>query len=298
MFSLDQLDYIHIEASTYCNARCSQCPRNFLGYNIDFFEKKHLDLSVMQDLKQKVKPETNIFFCGNYGDSMMHPNIVELCKVFKNTTVNTNGGIGKLSDYVKLAKQGTTILFSIDGLEDTNHIYRQDVVWSKLMERVNTFIQAGGDAVWKFIPFKHNEHQVKQAEEYAYHLGFRAFEIVDTGRNTGPILDNNMNIVGWLGEPEDIDLDFELKNFLTEYDLEHPDYSNCKIDCKAKQEKSFYIDVDGNVLPCCYLGVRNKTVYGQGKTLQEQLNSFQWIEEKWNTTDCLTKCAEVCGKWQ
>ena len=107
-----------------------------------------------------------------------------------------------------------------------------------------------------------------------------------------------MNIVGWLGEPEDIDLEFELKNFLTVYDLETPDYSTCNINCKAKQEKSFYIDVDGNILPCCYLGVKNTTVYGQGSSLQEQLNSFQWIEDKWNTKDCLTTCAEVCGKWQ
>ena len=138
-----------------------------------------MNISVLQKLKQYVSIDTNIFFCGNYGDPMMHPQIVELCNIFRNNTINTNGGIGKLKDYVELAKQGTKIVFSIDGLEDTNHIYRQDVDWKKLLERVQTFIQAGGHATWKFIPFKHNQHQIKQAEEFAYYLGFKSFEIVD-----------------------------------------------------------------------------------------------------------------------
>ena len=33
------------------------------------------------------------------------------------------------------------------------------------MENVNAFISAGGTAYWKFLIFKHNEHQVEEAKK-------------------------------------------------------------------------------------------------------------------------------------
>jgi hypothetical protein len=51
------------------------------------------------------------------------------------------------------------VVWGIDGLEDTNHLYRQDVEWNKVMDRVKWFIDAGGHATWKWIPFLHNKHQ-------------------------------------------------------------------------------------------------------------------------------------------
>ena len=61
--------------------------------------------------------------------------------------------------------------FSIDGLEDTNHLYRQDVEWDKIMERAKKFIGAGGRAEWKFIIFRHNQHQVEEARSLSKELG-------------------------------------------------------------------------------------------------------------------------------
>ena len=54
----------------------------------------------------------------------------------------------------------------LDGLEDTNHIYRRYTDWSKIERNAKTFLNAGGKGSWVFIVFKHNEHQVDEAESY------------------------------------------------------------------------------------------------------------------------------------
>ena len=67
--------------------------------------------------------------------------------------------------YKQLARLNCTIVFGIDGLEDTNHLYRQGVKWNNLMDRVQTFISEGGKANWQFIPFEHNKHQIHDAKK-------------------------------------------------------------------------------------------------------------------------------------
>ena len=51
-------------------------------------------------------------------------------------TVHTNGGIRPPKWWSDLAKtyNNLSVVFSIDGLEDTNHIYRRKVVWGRVME--------------------------------------------------------------------------------------------------------------------------------------------------------------------
>ena len=129
---------------------------------------------------------------------MMNPDIVQLTELFNSSNVTTNGSCGRVDTYSNLARLGVQMTFSIDGLEDTNHIYRQDVVWSKVMERAKAFINAGGIAHWKFVVFKHNVHQIQSADRLSKKMGFASFEVINDERNHGPILDNTGKEVGWL----------------------------------------------------------------------------------------------------
>ena len=72
--------------------------------------------------------------------------------------------------------------FGIDGLEDTNHLYRVNVKWKKVMENVKAFVENGGNAIWDYIVFRHNEHQVEQAREFSNKIGFKKFLVKKTGR--------------------------------------------------------------------------------------------------------------------
>ena len=63
----------------------------------------------------------------------------------------------------------TLIIFGIDGLEDTNHIYRKNVKWKKLEENIKIYIKYGGTASWQFIVFEHNKHQENIAKQKQTH---------------------------------------------------------------------------------------------------------------------------------
>lgn len=299
MLNISQIKTIHIEASTYCNARCPQCPRNYCGWNILDLPQKHLSVDDLIPIVHQL-PQVHALFNGNYGDPMMNPDIVELSQLFSSSSVTTNGSCGRVDTYSNLARLGVQMTFSIDGLEDTNHIYRQDVVWDKVMERARAFVNAGGIAHWKFVVFKHNVHQIQRADRLSKKIGFASFEVINDERNHGPILNNNGEEIGWLlphnrsAEPYEYDIEHELNLLNNPYDLQN-DRSDAIINCELKRENNIYINVDGEVLPCCYHGV-DQHIHPQGTTLQEQLDSFRWLEQTWGKKDCNETCYTACKR--
>ena len=161
---------LHVEPSSHCNARCPGCPNNLNGYNIDdLFKKTHLTAERLSEILSQYPDVRFLLFNGNLGDPMMNPNMLSLVDVAKHVyelRINTNGSIGKLDTFERLGSmRNVGITFSIDGLEDTNHLYRQDVEWDKIMDRVKWFIDAGGKAIWKWVPFRHNKHQLEEAKK-------------------------------------------------------------------------------------------------------------------------------------
>ena len=127
-----------------------------------------------------------MLFCGVHGDPCVAQDTLEITeyiiKSSPNTKIlfNTNGGMRNPSWWSKLGAlikhdESHWVTFSIDGLEDTNHLYRRNVKWDKLMSNVKAFIAAGGRAHWDFLIFKHNEHQIEEARQLANTLGFSKF---------------------------------------------------------------------------------------------------------------------------
>lgn len=194
MFSLidiPYIQYIEIEPTTFCNAGCPLCSRHKPGTSdvIDELVLEHLPKDILQkirdelDLYQTAK-QVSIFYCGNYGDAIMHPEFEWLwrysAQYFKSVGVHTNGGV-RSTDFWKnlgtVSKEysNAAVTFAIDGLQDTNHLYRRNVKWEKLMLNVQTYLDAGGNANWKYIIFDHNKHQVDEARELAKKLGFENF---------------------------------------------------------------------------------------------------------------------------
>jgi len=300
MIDINQVRSLHVEISSMCNARCPQCPRNFNGWNDPIeLDEKNIDLNKLKEISTNF-PNIPAVFCGNHGDPMMHGDIVECAKLFNKVSIDTNGSIGRVASYRELARQGVKIKFNIDGLEDTNHIYRQDTVWNNIIDRAKSFINAGGEATWRFIVFRHNQHQIENARELSKQLGFKKFEVCDVGRNHGPIMDNKGNVIDWLlphdtdDQPGHFDTEFELRIMKDPIDLEI-DYSDRSIDCELKREGNIYFNVNGELLPCCYHGVEQH-INPVGDTPQEQLDSFKFLEENWHTEKCDPTCYDSCGR--
>jgi MoaA/NifB/PqqE/SkfB family radical SAM enzyme len=271
-FDYNNIDEYQIEVTTYCNAACPQCPRNINGAGLNpYLTLNHLPQSVIdQTFSKEICSRTRqIFFCGSYGDPIMHPNFLEILKDFrsKNPTlwlyIHTNGGVHNVDYWESIAKilNGYgQIDFGIDGLEDTLHLYRKNVKYKKVIENASAFINAGGRAQWNFIIFRHNEHQVNDAQQVAKQLGFFNF----LPRNTGRFFNHKTveEMPYWPVNGEDYVLEpptnskyknnsmLFLPNLKKQYQNLQEYFSTTEIKCDAAIGKKVTINAQGLVLPC------------------------------------------------
>jgi len=194
MFNLNSITEYQVELTSYCNAACPQCPRNNNGTGVNPYmpvchlSRETIDRTFDTELCGRLR---QMFFCGSYGDPIMHPEFLDILRDFrrKNPTLwlyfHTNGGAHTPEYWAEIASIMAgygQIDFGIDGLEDTLHLYRKNVKYTKVIENAQAFISAGGRAQWNFIVFKHNEHQVDQVRQLGKDLGFFNVLIRKTGR--------------------------------------------------------------------------------------------------------------------
>jgi hypothetical protein len=187
-------------------------------------------------------------FCGNYGDPIAAKDIISFHQYLWEhnpdlaITVSTNGGLKSLEFWEELGAlyrdhQQSYIEFHIDGLEDTNHLYRINVRWSKLIDNVKAFNGAGGNSQWVFIPFFHNEHQVEKAEQMSVEVGCKQFVVKPTTRFGQAIIFTHKN--GSLRPA-------------TSPEFRKPVKHGGRIDCLAERRKEIYVDAWGRLWPCCW----------------------------------------------
>lgn len=183
----DDVKILHMETSSVCNAACPMCPRE---YDIRFDKKKDptsLSLAQVKDLFS-IKFIQNLelmFMCGNYGDPAAAPECIDIFNYFRKVNptmklgIHSNGGLRSETWWKELgnvlSRDGDYCVFSIDGLADTNHIYRINTDFNKIMSNAKSFIDAGGKARWEYLVFAHNQHQVEEAKQLAKELGFERF---------------------------------------------------------------------------------------------------------------------------
>ena len=160
---------IHIEPTSVCNAECPMCARNINGKGLNpYITLKSLPVKWFKDniTPTQIKQLNKIFFCGNVGDPASAPELIQIAQYFKEHNpniivgLNSNGGLKTKDWWKKLGEvlQGPLdyCVFSIDGLEDTNHIYRRNVKWDKIIQNVVSFISTGAKAHWDMLVFVHN----------------------------------------------------------------------------------------------------------------------------------------------
>lgn len=271
LFNYNKIDEYQLEITSYCNAACPQCPRNENGIGINKrMPLCHLDKNVINqaftaELCNRLR---QVFFCGSYGDPIMHPDFLDILRDFrkKNPTLwlyfHTNGGVHDPEYWGEVARIMNgygQIDFGIDGLEDTLHFYRKNVKYSKVIENATAFIRAGGRAQWNFIVFNHNEHQVERVKQLGNELGFFNVLIRKTGRFLNHRTMEEMPIwpvsQGFAIEPPS---NPEYRNpSMLNLPLLKAEYSNVKeyfntteIKCDALLGNKVVITAEGLVLPC------------------------------------------------
>ena len=294
MYSYKNIKSVELEISTFCNAACPQCPRNIQGgKTISNLPMINWTLEQLQSIFkiEFVKQLEMVYFCGTYGDPMTNNYIVEMCQWFKTINpkiklgIHTNGGVGRTDTYKQLATCVDFIAFGIDGLEDTNHLYRKNVIWSQVLKNAQAFIEQGGHAVWDFIVFRHNQHQVDQAKQFSQDFGFKEFNVKKTGRffNKAHQLVDKVDVLATDGSFEYIIEPPTDKNYLNNaYDhlsqVDFKDYvRETKITCYWRKNHMIYIGADGHVFPCGFLHDR---LYGQeAESTVDHKKILDWMDD-------------------
>lgn len=344
MYKLDDIKKIHLEVTQKCQAACPMCDRNQNGGALN--PHINLDELTLQDCQKIFTPKflkqlDTMYMCGNLGDPILAEDSIEIFEYFRNhndrmwLSMNTNGGardVGWWKELARVLKKPAAVIFSVDGLADTNHLYRQGVVWDNVEQNMRTFIEAGGRARWDFLIFEHNQHQVDEARVLAESWGVEKFVAKKTGRfvTTKVEAKEKHQAVNRKG-----DKTVELKKPKEEYRnaaVENMDslvsrygsmdnyYNSVPIQCKVKKENSLFITAEGLALPCCWTAGRmykwwhkdpyveqiwdfmpNKQALDARNGLQKVFETgiFDNIQASWDKPSCskgkLKVCAMKCG---
>jgi MoaA/NifB/PqqE/SkfB family radical SAM enzyme len=328
---------LQFELSSMCNALCLGCVRTDTS---NFSETKHLIpknryisfdtfKKILED--SKLKSAIELEFCGTIDDPLMHPNFLEFLDYARTVKdyrilIHTNASLRNSKYWKNLAEvlkkfSKQVVRFSIDGLEDTNHLYRQNTTWSKIMENAKSFIENGGTASWQYLIFPWNQHQVEQAKQLSISMGFSNF-----------VYRHDRSIVTSLGLEKISFIKKENKKRTSDTKLDDLNLSlkntvNNEISCDYRNRKLYFIGHDSRLWPCCFihngffttdLGKREILVkrlfdaYGSDdwndltKHSAEEILSHEFYSKdlvsSWsitthgfNKTDRIHRCTEVCN---
>jgi MoaA/NifB/PqqE/SkfB family radical SAM enzyme len=275
MYEADGIRRVHLEITSRCNARCPQCPRNLNGGpvnpNLPLTELRLEDIRVIFPA-DFVRQLSLMYMCGNYGDAIVARDTLEVFRYFRaingsmRLKLHTNGSGRDHNWWAALAHTIDTCVFAIDGLRDTNHIYRRGTSWDKIISSAQSFIAAGGKAEWNFLVFRHNEHQVNEARQLSEKLRFTRFTLKRSNRffaagklaERFPVMNADHATEYYLQAPSALRLQNEAVLELAATTGSYQDYldylASTPIECKAEQQQMIYVSAEGLVLPCCWVG--------------------------------------------
>jgi MoaA/NifB/PqqE/SkfB family radical SAM enzyme len=301
IYPYESIRAVHLEVTDRCNSGCPMCPRFVDGEEASYIQNTQLSLDDIKTIFpiDFIKQLNRINFCGNYGDPLSARDLIPIIRYFRsiNNTirveVNTNASARREEWWTELAQvmgsdEATSgVWFGLDGLGDTNHLYRLNTNWEIIMRNAKAFIAAGGIAHWNFIAFKHNEHQITEAKHLANKMGFKHFNLKLTARfrenNTYPVYIKgehaydleppaaedpnrptpiNHNQPHRRGHNSKVvipsDAMLGAMKVIAEYKKNNGEATPSpipipKIDCIAQKESSIYVSATGLVYPCCWI---------------------------------------------
>jgi hypothetical protein len=153
MFEAASIREIHLEITTRCGVRCSQCARNMNGGrtnpNLPLTELSEHDLRKIL-IPSFVSQLNKMTICGNYGDATSGKDTYQIIRYFKRCNeildiqLHSHGSARSSTWWGELGKLGMTCHFGIDGLNDTNHIYRRGTNWSKIIQNCSSYLYVLG----------------------------------------------------------------------------------------------------------------------------------------------------------
>ena len=187
-----EIKRFNLELTSKCALACLRCPRTmFKG------EYKICDMSLLSIKKlfssSYLKTIDKVYLVGNNGDPILNAEFHEIVDYFNSSmrkftlSLHTSGYGRRSEDWwlktSSLFKKNDSIIFSIDGIEDTNHIYRVGSKWNEIEKSFKIVARnCKANIVWKFNIFKHNQHQIYEAARLAKLWRANSFQAIKSDK--------------------------------------------------------------------------------------------------------------------
>lgn len=166
----------YIEPTLFCNLRCPACPT---GLQLGLRPSSSIDFDVFKSALDEVGDYLFELWMYNWGEPLLHKQTPEMIRYAKDKGIekirlSTNLSIPLTDDYIeRFVRSGLDVLIvSLDGTtQDTYSKYRIrgeiDLVHRNMLRIQEAKTRLGlskPNIVWQFLVFRHNEHEMKQAE--------------------------------------------------------------------------------------------------------------------------------------
>lgn len=279
---LDAVKWVHVEASSRCNAWCPACPRNNYGFGLAAgLVEQDLEPNIFENIVSQLPNLHGVQLCGNFGDPIASKYLDEIIDISKEHAkkiqIHTNGGLRSISWWKKLAARlknvDHDVWFGIDGLARVHEIYRQGTDFNKVIENAQSFINNGGYATWQFIPYLHNEHQLMECMKLSQKLNFKKFNLAKLYRT--------QTIAKHYKTGQEFDL-LPTTKFSSVINISSIKTTVKSENCMHLSMPSIYISANGALSRCCYFS---------------GIDQYQTIDKlstiSLNLSD--KKCIKACG---
>lgn len=258
---------IHLEINNVCNASCPMCyDRNYINENGDL--RSHPRSSNVNLSMQKLTGWfDNKFYeshslkkltiCGTESEPTLNPDLGPMICYVKDrqratlVRVSTNGSTNNQDWWFSMGrlmrKYGSSVqfIFSIDGIGDSHEMYRLGTSYEKTILNAKAFIAGGGSAIWQFLVFRHNEHQVDVGRKLASELGFYDFYL----KYSNYFKRDGIERLQYRHMGEQYSLEESTRS---QEACEDAAITNTSISCYSFGSREVFIDYEGYLYPCSW----------------------------------------------
>lgn len=342
--SVDQIQNIHFEITNKCNSRCPGCARTHNGETHPYLADKLMEWnteSVKNIFTPSIVKDKHFTLGGTVDEPFMNRDIANICEYIIDAggtiEIFTNGGANTTATFERLGKLSAStdalqVKFSVDGWEDTNHLYRVNVDWDKIVANMTAYMQQNGIGEWQYLVFDHNEKSIPQAKALADSLQIPLM-----------LRQNVRNIKPWTSYiKKKVDGKIVTEKFIvrptTSKKHAHPETKKVSkwsppeniseqdkadsIYCLMYHKREVFVDWSGKVWPCCWFATDyhfdNEPVLKQvdqefginwNSLLHHSLNDIlqteyykdllwrSWIKDaKFHNSECFKKCGDFAKR--
>lgn len=260
----NDINGLHIELTNMCTLKCPDCARTrFLDKWPQHWKNQNLDFETLFNFLDIDLTNKKIKLCGNYGDPIYHPQILEFVQEFKKrnaiVSIDTNGSY-KSVDWWKTLTQilddRDMIFFSIDGVPENFTQYRINADWNSIEQGMNVVAGSKCNSTWKYLVFAYNQYNIKDAEKLCKKIGIKNFVVEhsdrfdDKSQEFQPI---NTDLLGIRYEKQQ---QFKKNQLLS-------------VQPKCYNRQEHFITAEGFYTSCCFVGDHRfyyKTEFGKNRS--------------------------------